>query len=608
MFTIESIAHLAKSVSNEQIVKQWPSHPRLLFAKEDEKAVKKQVADNALAKKLYQRLLEEADSLLAMPVQEYVLHQGYIQDMLTVSREQVYRTITLSMAYRMTNDKRYLKKCEVELINVCRFPNWNPVHYLDVAEMTTAVAIGYDWLYADLAKETRQLLVTAIKEKALNLAVQEYENGTSGSWSRRETNWNVVCNTGMVMGALAIAESEPQLAHHIVEKAVTFIPNYLKHFAPDGVCFEGPAYWGYSNSYLSVLLSVLRSNFGQYFGLSDLPGVRQTVTYYLDTTSPAGKIFNFANSSSTYPEINPVYFFFSKQFNQPEAAVAYRNILDNVLKESVLPRRHSVFFFLALAWFDSSIPTSLRPDKTLRVYKGINDIAVFKTDSTKPNSIYLIAKGGDPDAAHQQMDVGTFIVESDGVRWSDDLGSDSYDLPGFWDGKPNGRRWNYFKNSNLSHNTLSIDGKIQYAKGNGKIVDYNDRSDQPYFVIDMTSAYEGQARSVLRTFKHLNNQKISIKDEIELEESSRQVIWNMISSAAIACKGDVAILTKNGKQLRITAKGPQGITFQIKEIPAAIDLKEYAIQGYQLLQVVASGTQNIVLEVELESLPVTSFR
>ena len=120
--------------------------------------------------------------------------------------------------------------------------------------MTTAVAIGYDWLYDVLSPVTKQLIVSSIKTKALDLVVEEYKTGNSDSWAKRETNWNVVCNTGMVLGALAIEEYYPELTQHIIGEAVKYVPNCLKHLAPDGVCYEGPAYWGYTNMYLSLLL------------------------------------------------------------------------------------------------------------------------------------------------------------------------------------------------------------------------------------------------------------------------------------------------------------------------------------------------------------------
>lgn len=588
----------ANAVENHK----WQSHPRLLFTKREESRVKKFIKTDTLAKQLYQKLVHEADSLLLVPVQEFLLTDGYVDNILQLSRRQIYRSITLSLAFRLTNDKRYLKKAEAELVNVCNYPNWNPRHYLDVAEMTTAVAISYDWLFEYLNPKVRQLALNAIKTKALDLAVREYEHGKSGAWSRRQTNWNIVCNAGMVMGAMAIAESEPELAIKVVHKAVEFVPNYLKEFAPDGVCFEGPAYWGYANIYLSLLLSTLETNFNQSFGLIDMPGIRKTVEYYMDTTSPARKIFNFANSSNytnANPDTNPTYFYFSRSLRQPEAALYYRSVLKDFLRERSQP---NWFFFLALPWFDTSEPTSLRSDKTLHVYKGINDIAVFKADPAKQNSIYLIAKGGDPDEAHQQMDVGTFIIESAGVRWSDDLGADSYDLPGFWDGKVNGKRWEYFKNSNHSHNTLSIDGKIQYAQGIGKIINYDDKSTKPYFTIDMTSAYTGQATSVLRTFTYLDAHRVRIQDDVKLNAYSKLLIWNMITAAGIQCNDKEAILSKDGKKLRLKIMGNNPYVFHTKVIPTPIHEKEYPVLGYTMLRVEVSGVENVRLEIEVESL------
>ncbi|MDH6534616.1 hypothetical protein M2101_001289 [Parabacteroides sp. PM5-20] len=572
-------------------------HPRLLFSKEQEGNVKERIRMIPLAEELYAGLLHDADSLLSVPVQQYSLRNGYIPDMLGISRDQIFRMITLSMAYRLSADHRYLEKAEVELVNVCGFPNWNPQHYLDVAEMTTAVAIGYDWLYADLEDTTKELIVQSIKTKALDLAIKEYAVGTAGSWAKRETNWNVVCNTGMVMGAMAIAEEYPELTETIIRHAVKYTPNCLQHFAPDGVCYEGPAYWGYTNIYLSLLLSVLNSNLGQDFGLSALEGIHKTALYYIHSTSPSGRIFNFANSGGTSPDTGPTFFFFSRHFNQPEVAAFYRNTLTRLLKGK---RANERFLYLALPWFDNSPYTAESVSSKLNVYKGINDIAVLKGKGTTPHSIYLIAKGGDPDEAHQQMDVGTFIVESDGVRWSDDLGADSYDLPGFWDYKPDGQRWTYFRNTNFSHNTLAIDGKIQYAAGRGDVIDYKKETIQPFFTIDMTSAYEGQANSVLRTYTLTDDASVTITDKVNLHTSSQEITWSMITAANVKCEGKNAELSKNGKCFYLEILSPQNAVFT--SVPAkTFTEKEKPVDGYRLLQVTVTGQKEQVIVVNLSS-------
>jgi hypothetical protein len=37
------------------------------------------------------------------------------------------------------------------MLAAAAFSDWNPSHFLDVAEMTAALAIGYDWLYEEVS-------------------------------------------------------------------------------------------------------------------------------------------------------------------------------------------------------------------------------------------------------------------------------------------------------------------------------------------------------------------------------------------------------------------------------------------------------------------------
>ena len=569
-------------------------HPRLLYTGEEAKNVAQMLSKEPLMGDLQSALIKEADKLLSAPLQVYNLRDvNYVQDILMISREQVYRMITLALAYRQTGDKRYAQKAEEETVNVCNFPDWNPQHYLDVAEMTTAVAIAYDWLYDVFTPATKELVVSSIKTKAIDIVLKEYETGNSESYVKRETNWNVVCNAGMVLGALAIAEYYPDEAGIIIENAAKYVPNCMKHFAPDGVCYEGPGYWGYTNIYLSLLLKALNDNFGHDFGLSDMEGVNKTVLYYIHSTSPSGKVFNFANSGGTSPDSGPVYFFFSRHYNQPEVAAFYRQILSAQLTQTRLPRWH---FFLALPWFDNATFDQQAPLPKLAVYKGINDIVVFNGNKNVPDFIYLIAKGGDPTKAHQQMDVGTFIVETNGVRWSDDLGADNYSLPGFWDYKPGGQRWSYFRNSNFSHNTLSIDGKIQYSAGNAHVTAYDDKAAQPYATIDMSALYEGQAKSVLRTFRLISDTQISITDKVELLSSSQTLQWSMITNADIECDGNVATLRKDGKRFSLKIISPSSARFATKEAKTFTEA-ENPLTGYHLLTISITGKQQQSLEI-----------
>lgn len=595
IFLFFSLGSKAQRVPVVVLDKQIQSHPRLLFTGSQEREVKRLVKEDTLAKQLYVRMLQEADRILDLSLIPYKLNEAYIPNMLMSSREEIYRLLTLSLAWRLSGKTDYLHKAEAEIVNVCNYPNWNPPHFLDNAEMTAAVAIAYDWLYTELSEDTRRLVVSAIKTKALPYVIREYEKGGLGSWAKRNTNWNVVCNTGMTLGAMAIAEEDPELAGHIVQNAVRFMPNCLKYFAPDGVWYEGPAYWGYTNNYLALFLCTLNDNFGTDFGLSELPGISKTALYYVHSVSPAGRIFNFADAGNVEPDMIPAYFFYSRYFHQSEVADFYRKLLTRQLKEPKFSRGYT---FLAIPWFDDSLWKVDEEQPRLNVYKSINDVAVLRGRPDKAHSVYLIAKGGDPDAAHQQMDVGTFIIETDGIRWSDDLGADNYDLPGFWEYRHGGGRWKYFRNNNFSHNTLAIDGQLQYSGGTGKIIGYDERATQPWFTIDMTSVYKGQADSVWRTFRLIDDQAVEVDDHVVLAHEGQSVTWNMITTTEIFCNGKTARLVKNGKEFHLMINSPENAVFQVVQVPEPFGKSEPVV-GYQLLQVVAKGAKEVNICVRM---------
>ena len=593
-FLLFSFVVTGRDLSVRQSGKELLQHPRLLFSKQEEQRIRDLFGTEPLLDSLYVGLMKEAERLLLVPPQEDPRREiKNTKDILPISREQVYRMVNLALAYRLSGDRRFAEKAEKELVHVCNFPDWDPIHYLDVAEMTTAVAIGYDWLYDVLTPSTRQLVVHSIKTKALDLVVEEYNTGNADSWAKRETNWNVVCNTGMVLGALAIEEHYPVLAKHIIGEAVRYIPNCLKHFAPDGVCYEGPAYWGYTNMYLSLLLKALNDNFGGDFGLSEMVGVDKSVLYYMHSTSPSGKIFNFANSGSTAPAAEPIYFYFSRAFNQPEVATFYRDVLSKTVHEGNYFR----FYFLSIPWYDTASSTADVLPK-LKVYEGINDIVVFNGNRNIPNSLYLIAKTGDPDMAHQQLDIGTFIVEMNGIRWTDDLGTDNYNLPGFWDYKPDGQRWTYFRNSNFSHNTLSIDHKLQNSAGTGEIDRLDDRAAQPFVTMNMSTAYAGQSRFVYRTFRMLDDTRILVTDSVGLQSPSQSVQWSVITSADVECKGNTAVLRKDGKSFSLKIASPTNASFTTKAAKRGTEA-EKPIEGYTVLSASVSGEPVQVIKVLL---------
>ena len=554
------------------------NHPRLLFTGAEETAVKQLIQNDPLAGELAEFLKAKADTLTITPQKPYL--KDKYGNILWTSRAYVNRLGTLALAYRIYGERKYLDAANEALLWVCNYPDWDPSHYLDTAEMATAVAIAYDWLYDTLPASTKELVKKCLYERAIVRVLREYEKGGSGSWAKRETNWNVVCNTGMVIAALGIAEDYPEETAVILDNAAKYMPNCLKHFAPDGVCYEGPAYWQYTASYLALYLKTVADNDNGKGDIAQLPGLERTALYQKRTLTPSGRLFNFGNAGAD-AQNSPAFFLFSRMYSQPEVAEWYREKLKLTLQDNLLLHQ---LFFLSLPWFDNASPEKAEKMPALEIYHNtINDIIVFNGNRKKKGSLFLIAKGGEPRQAHQHLDGGTFIVESNGVCWTEDLGSDDYSLPGFWDGRPDGQRWKYFRNNNLSHNTLSIDHKIQYANGEAFVCEEHPEAKQPSAKLDMTTLYKDQASSVFRTFKLLNDYTIEITDEVELLSPQSIISWISSTKAQVEVEGNRVHLTRDGKHFYMEIIAPVGAVFQT--YPAKNTYKgEYPIEGYNMLE------------------------
>jgi hypothetical protein len=120
------------------------SHPRILLLKGEEKSIQQAIALNPTLAKMHQAIVSASDDMLDKPLLERKL-EGF--RLLDVSREALRRIFYLSYAYRVSGEVKYAQRAEKELLAVSAFSDWQPPHFLGVAEMALGVAIGYDWLY-----------------------------------------------------------------------------------------------------------------------------------------------------------------------------------------------------------------------------------------------------------------------------------------------------------------------------------------------------------------------------------------------------------------------------------------------------------------------------
>lgn len=198
------------------------TQPRLVLNRSTEQLLRQKIKNDSVTRNLYRAIQLNAERILQKPLLERI---QIGRRLLSVSREMLYRMNVLGMTYRIDRDPLILERINEEIIAVCNFSDWNPSHFLDVAEMAMAVAIGLDWTAGDLPNSTIELAEIALIEKGILPGWPE--NGQHPGWAYSTNNWNQVCNGGMVAASITIAKRDPELAAKTIRRALDGLPRSL---------------------------------------------------------------------------------------------------------------------------------------------------------------------------------------------------------------------------------------------------------------------------------------------------------------------------------------------------------------------------------------------
>ena len=525
-------------------------HPRLLLTDARLQELKVLSLTDSHLKKYAANVLAQADKdIFKSPIQHVLIGPR----LLDKSRECLLRVYDLAFAYRWTGNEKYLGPAISNMRTVCAFTDWNPSHFLDVAEMTHAVAIGYDWLYGKMDQPTRD----QIKAQLIKLGLDEGKKAYAANawWTKVDHNWNQVCNSGLAIGALAVAETDPDLALSIVTKAVANLPYALKSYGPDGVWGEGPGYWGYATDYTAYGISAFQSALGQDFGLTQQPGMSLTGYFPIYSAGPTGYMLNYADAGE------------KSKLGAPHPAMWLANVYNNnhfsdFVIEQLETRTANVYDVIWYRPYANSA-AARDPDK---YFEGKVALYFSRSSWSDPNGLWVGIKAGYNKVNHAHLDLGNFEIDALGVRWARDLGSDDYNLPDYF-GK---LRYTYYRLNSLSHNVPVLDGKSQREDATSGFLKHAEGVSEPYSVIDFAEAYKDYATSAQRGLKVVGGRKaILIQDEFTLSKTC-PITWGMTTDAVIRIiDPKQAELTLSGQKLIAKILSPANAVFTVESAQQA---------------------------------------
>ncbi len=546
----------AAELSGETILETLQqSHPRLILTDDRVAEIKQAAQADELLAKCIQDVMRRADATLRRGKLKHATRGKGPSKMLKVSRDCLARMYAMGLAWRLTGKEIYAEKIKENLLTVCAFPDWDPDHFLDVAEMTHAVAIGYDWTYSYLDEDSRAKIRAGLIRNGLEPGLAAYRGQIGAAWVKGRTNWTLVCNGGLVAGCLAIAETDPQYAREILPAAAKCIARAIGTYDPDGAWSEGVGYWNYATKYAVVALASMRTALGKDFGLSDRQGLEEAGTFPIYMVGSTNRFFNYADDVEyARPRRMPTLFWLARRYNRPEYAALERALLG---KSRASPED--------VIWYQGAGAEKAVPRKLDKLFRGDVPVAIFRSSWSDPNALFLAAKAGSNYGGHNHLDLGTFVLDALGERWVLDLGREKYSVPSYFDMETRGgKRWTYYRTRSESHNVPLINNRGQDFKGTAAVVKFDSKPDSAFVIIDLTKAYLDFDGRCLRGLAVTDGRRaVLVQDEFELS-SATDLAWGVTTDASIELAGDVAILRKGDKALQVKILAPAGANFTIE--------------------------------------------
>ena len=536
------------------------NHPRIFLNNDDFESLKKKNIPGSVVNRLHEILIAVADAAVTSgKTFRYKLDPSG-KRILPISRNALKEISACAYAYRMTGETRYLERAEYNLNAVCAFKDWNPSHFLDVGEMAMGVAIGYDWLYNELSEETKEKARIALNRYAFDQTrVTKYCR-----FYKAGNNWNQVCNGGLVAASLATYEHNPEIAEKLILDAVeTNVEPVELMYGQDGNYIEGYSYWNYGTLYQCMLLTALETALGTDFGLSQTAGFIKTGEFMMFMEGIT-ESFNYYDSWGKKAAAIPMWYFADK-LKKPELLFNELKALDEGRYDTKLSEVRLLAPIMGYA-ARIDLDNVTAPAKNMWYGKGANPVAMIRTKWDGSDSdVYVGIKGGSASNNHSHIDAGSFVFESQGVRWACDLGNQKYApleiamkklKKNLWDRGQKSGRWTVFRYNNYSHNTITLNDNLHNVKGSASFTEVIEKENEKGVVIDMTEILKNDAERAERTVRLVDNRDLVVSDMVQApEDRNVSYTWRMTGNGEPVVREDGIILKANGKTMYLRADG-----------------------------------------------------
>ncbi|MBQ7353651.1 MAG: heparinase II/III family protein [Clostridia bacterium] len=368
-------------------------------------------------------------------------------------------------------------------------PDINEENYyeLDLGSTSTACTLALihyllkDKLHPQLEKRIR----TELRRRVLEPFKKQIWH-----WEDRYNNWTSVCAgfTGITLMLMF-----PDEFDKLIDRFDLNMEKYYKGFPDDGVCLEGPGYWGYGFvSFLAYAYVLKEYTKGErdYFKLEK---TKKIALFYQNTMLDENVITSYGDAPMDV-KTNASLLYLLKKIYGDEFIMPTR-------VRHALPIDPLIHILMYIENYNPDYEFTSLPKE--EIYMESAGWYVRRYDK------YAFgAKGGTNGESHNHNDVGSFVLSKNDKQVLIDIGVRPYTKEYFTEGRYD----RYMEISSKSHNVPIINGKYQ---ANLPCTRSYTRLENGVFTVDFKELYDVEGLNKLTRHYKSDENGITITDEFE---------------------------------------------------------------------------------------------
>ncbi|RZK43157.1 MAG: hypothetical protein EOO90_04105 [Pedobacter sp.] len=385
---------------------------------------------------------------------------------------------------------------------------------------------------------------------------------------RKMNNWNIYCNTNVLISAL-IAQDDQSIRNKIIEKSTRSVDRFLSSYSPDGGCDEGPAYWGIAGGALVDYLGQLSDFSDSRLNFSGNKLVHQIATYIYKVHIDKTYYVNFADAGATANQDIGKIYRYGKLFDDKELLQFAAYIRSG--RAAVNVDMASIHAFVSGLGLDKELSkfTPKAPQPKQAWFPDLQ-VATARQQAGSSRGLFLAVKGGHNAESHNHNDVGNFVIYKDGTPVVVDAGVGVYTKQTF-----SADRYKLWYMQSGWHNCPTINGVMQQQGGGfaARNVNYSQTEDNVTVNMDIAQAYPKSAEVNKWERSFVFNSK---RGQITLSESYDLKRFISASTLSFLVNGDVKEVAK-GKLAITNYQGNQVyLSFPHEQFKFRVETQEIA--------------------------------